>query len=181
MKVRKIVGFILLMAVCGMIFWITGASPANFILVRDFSKSADFTWMPFADICEILQNPNPNLIRINLLGNVLLFAPVGFLLPMIWRGFRRLTRTAAFGVCMSVFIEVNQLFNYRATTTDDVILNTLGAVLGYLCAAAVLRLLPRLSPDDYAERRCVLPAALAALLPYAVLTAQEAWFYLTQW
>ena len=41
---------------------------------------------------------------------------------------------------MSLFIEINQLFTYRATSVDDLILNTLGAAVGWLCFLLVARL-----------------------------------------
>lgn len=179
MKVRKLAGFALMLMVSWVILSITGASPANFLIVRDLSVTADVTLMPLADILDLVSGGSGAGMLRNIGGNIALFMPLGFLLPMAWTGFRRLPRTAAFGACVSLFIELNQLFNYRATVTDDLLLNTLGAVLGYLCAAAVLRLFPKLSPDDYTERRCVLPAALAVLFPYLVQTIQEGVFFLT--
>lgn len=181
MKGRKGIGFVLLFAVSWAIMDITGASPANFIISKGFSATADTSLMPFADILSVCSTGNLLSILVNIGGNVALFLPLGFLLPMVWTGFRRLPRAAAFGACVSLLIEVSQLFNYRATVTDDLLLNTCGAVLGYLCAVAVLRLFPKLSPDDFGEQHCILPAALAVLIPYAVQTAQEVWFYLTQW
>ncbi|MEU1509812.1 VanZ family protein [Kitasatospora sp. NPDC005748] len=67
-------------------------------------------------------------------GNVLLGVPFGLLLPVLWpraRGlFRVLIRTAA----VMVLVELVQgaLITGRAFDIDDVILNTLGALLGYL-------------------------------------------------
>ncbi len=179
MKIRKLTGFVLMMAVSWVILEITGASPANFLVVRDFAVTADVTLMPFADILDLVNGGSLSGMLLNIGGNIALFMPLGFMLPMVWTGFRRLPRTAAFGACVSLLIEVSQLFNHRATVTDDLLLNTCGAVLGYLCAAAVLRFLPKLSPDDYTERRCVLPAALAVLFPYLVQTVQEGIFFLT--
>ncbi|MGW4650833.1 VanZ family protein [Kitasatospora sp. NPDC004289] len=67
-------------------------------------------------------------------GNVLLGAPFGLLLPVLWpkaRGlFRVLLRTAA----LMLLVELVQgaLITGRAFDVDDIILNTAGAVLGYL-------------------------------------------------
>ena len=54
MKIRKLVGFVLMMAVSWVILEITGASPANFLVVRDFAVTADVTLMPFADILDLV-------------------------------------------------------------------------------------------------------------------------------
>ena len=63
--------------------------------------------------------------------NVLLFMPLGFFLPVLWQRFRKLRWTVLFGFCTSLLIETLQLFTFRATDVDDLILNTMGVVLGY--------------------------------------------------
>ena len=65
--------------------------------------------------------------------NAFMFMPLGFLLPLIWKSFRQAKKTVVFGFLMSLTIEVCQLFCFRATDVDDLIMNTLGAFLGYLC------------------------------------------------
>ena len=65
--------------------------------------------------------------------NAFMFMPLGFLLPLIWKSFRQAKKTVAFGFLMSLTIEICQLFCFRATDVDDLIMNTLGAFLGYLC------------------------------------------------
>ena len=72
--------------------------------------------------------------------NVIMFLPLGFLLPLLWPGYRRLGKTALTGLGMSVLIEVLQLFSLRTTDIDDLTMNTLGTVLGY----AFWKLLDRL-------------------------------------
>jgi len=47
------------------------------------------------------------------------------------------------GFCFSLAIELSQLFNNRGTNIDDLIANTLGAVLGYVLFMAVVRLRKR--------------------------------------
>ena len=66
--------------------------------------------------------------------NVLMFVPLGFLLPMIWGRFRSFGDTLAAGMLTSLSIELLQLFSFRATDVDDLIFNTLGACLGFLAA-----------------------------------------------
>ena len=73
----------------------------------------------------------------NTLGNVALFMPLGILLPFVDKRFRSLRRVLLLALCMSLVIETLQFVlrfvgNPRAVDIDDVLLNTLGAVLGYL-------------------------------------------------
>lgn len=63
--------------------------------------------------------------------NVIMFMPLGFLLPLIWKNFRNIINVLLTGLGFSLAIEFCQLFNLRATDIDDLMMNTLGAVLGY--------------------------------------------------
>ncbi|GAE24427.1 hypothetical protein JCM9140_354 [Halalkalibacter wakoensis JCM 9140] len=92
----------------------------------------NYNLIPFRSIYRIAvfspQIADP--IRI-LLGNVVLFLPLGFLLPAIWRKARRFGVVLGIGFFVSLFIEVSQfLFTHRVANVDDVILNTLGAIIG---------------------------------------------------
>lgn len=64
--------------------------------------------------------------------NVIMFLPLGFLMPCIWKKCRNITNIAVTGFFLSLLIEISQIFNWRATDIDDLIANTLGACLGYL-------------------------------------------------
>lgn len=66
--------------------------------------------------------------------NVILFIPLGFLLPLIWKVFRSAKNAILFGFGLSAVIEISQIFTYRATDIDDLITNTAGTLLGYLIA-----------------------------------------------
>jgi glycopeptide antibiotics resistance protein len=71
-------------------------------------------------------------------GNVVLFMPLGFLLPVLNARFRRFALTAAVGLSASVGIELVQLamllmfIARRSVDVDDVILNVTGACLGWV-------------------------------------------------
>lgn len=75
--------------------------------------------------------------------NVILFVPFGFFLPLLWKRFRFFPYIVILGFLFSVAIETAQLFNYRTTDVDDVIMNTLGAVVGYLVFLVGKWLLPK--------------------------------------
>jgi glycopeptide antibiotics resistance protein len=67
-------------------------------------------------------------------GNVLLGVPFGILLPMLFPRARGLLRVVVLTALVMVLIEAAQgaLVEGRAFDIDDVILNTAGALLGYL-------------------------------------------------
>ena len=66
--------------------------------------------------------------------NAAMFAPFGFLLPVLWRKCRKWKVTVLAGFLLSLTIEVLQMFCFRATDVDDLIMNTLGAGFGYFAA-----------------------------------------------
>ncbi|MFB7043106.1 VanZ family protein [Streptomyces sp. NPDC056294] len=67
-------------------------------------------------------------------GNVLLGVPFGVLLPLLSRRTRGLVRVALLTIVTMLFVELVQgaLITGRAFDIDDVMLNTTGALLGYL-------------------------------------------------
>ncbi|MDR1472990.1 MAG: VanZ family protein [Lactobacillales bacterium] len=66
--------------------------------------------------------------------NIIFFVPLGFLLPLFWQSYRDLKKTAIFGFCFSLFLEISQLFNlYRWSEVNDIIMNTLGGLIGWYC------------------------------------------------
>jgi hypothetical protein len=66
------------------------------------------------------------------IGNVVLFVPLGLLLPLGWAATRELKNVVLAGAGVSTIIELSQLLGLGSVATiDDVIFNTLGAVIGF--------------------------------------------------
>lgn len=63
--------------------------------------------------------------------NVVLFLPLGFLLPLAWSAFNKVRYALVSGLLISLLVELSQLLNFRSTDIDDLILNTAGAVIGF--------------------------------------------------
>lgn len=80
---------------------------------------------------------------INLAGNVIAFLPFGFFLPILSRRVRKGGRCIFSGFLLSLMIETIQLVTkVGCFDVDDLILNTLGAAVGYLlfvCANGIRR------------------------------------------
>jgi glycopeptide antibiotics resistance protein len=84
-------------------------------------------------------------------GNVLVFVPFGFMVPIVTSRADGWRRAALAGLALSLTIEATQLagsllvgYAYRVTEVDDVLLNVLGALGGF----SLYRLVrPRLGPS----------------------------------
>ena len=64
--------------------------------------------------------------------NIVLLVPLGVFLPLIWQRQDRFLKILLAGFGFSLLIELSQLVNIRNSDIDDLLLNTLGAVIGYL-------------------------------------------------
>jgi glycopeptide antibiotics resistance protein len=70
---------------------------------------------------------------VNIMGNVLAFAPFGFLLPMLNKRYRGFFITAFLSFIFTLAVELVQLyFKVGIFDVDDIFLNTVGGVLGYI-------------------------------------------------
>jgi glycopeptide antibiotics resistance protein len=71
---------------------------------------------------------------VNIFGNVAAFAPFGFMLPLLDRKYRRLIYTSFLCLTFSLCVETIQLFlKVGVFDVDDIMMNTFGGILGYLC------------------------------------------------
>ena len=76
----------------------------------------------------------------NLAGNILGFMPAGFFIPMLWEEKKGFLFTVSVTFQMSLTVEVLQLlFRVGSFDVDDLILNTLGGILGYFLLKKIER------------------------------------------
>lgn len=91
----------------------------------------------------VLEHSNsPGIIHhavVNLAGNVVMFIPLGILLPMLWRSMGRVWAFLPVAVGVILAVEGMQLLTRLGSCdVDDLILNTVGAAIGY-CAWRTFR------------------------------------------
>ena len=71
-------------------------------------------------------------LLVNVIGNVAMFIPSGIVLPIIYKRLDTFVKVLLAGGGISLCIEIIQLpFSVRATDIDDLILNTVGVIMGY--------------------------------------------------
>lgn len=168
--VKIAAGVILLAVYWYIVIRLTGGTPTNFVIIRDFGRTVNLSLVPFRDIAEILASNDVVGSIIQIAGNLVLFAPLGFLVPLFWQGWRGAGRAVGLGLGMSLFIEVNQLFTYRATSVDDLMLNTLGTAIGFICFVFARRLLHL---NARAGRRAEKLPVLILFVVWALCIVQE--------
>lgn len=88
--------------------------------------------IPFKSLLDMINN-NISVTRIleNILGNIAIFIPFGLLLPIVQKD--KSKKIILYGLITSALIEIIQyVFALGSSDIDDLTLNTLGTIIGYL-------------------------------------------------
>lgn len=91
--------------------------------------------IPFHSITEYISGSTANLKRFafsNVVGNIVIFIPLGIYLPLLKKD-KRVITNLLFIFIVSLFVEIIQgLLGIGASDIDDIILNSLGGLVGIL-------------------------------------------------
>jgi len=96
----------------------------SLVLLRQLPQSIT----PFREILRV--NHGGPWLWFVLWGNIGMFAPIGFGLPLLWRN-KQWYHALLLGGIISFLIELIQIFVGRVSDIDDVILNSIGAFFGF--------------------------------------------------
>lgn len=102
----------------------------------ELSDSYHYNLIPFREITRFYVYRDVVGARafvLNLFGNVIAFMPFGLFIPILFTRWRKLNSILRMTFFLSLGIEIIQLLTRTGSfDIDDLILNTLGGVLGYL-------------------------------------------------
>ncbi len=106
-----------------------------------------YSLIPFQEINRFIQYRHyvsAGAFILNIIGNLVVFAPIGFLVP-IWRGSgMRWYHIVAVSFLCSLLIETSQLvFRVGVFDVDDLIMNTTGGIIGYMAYLMLRRIIRR--------------------------------------
>ena len=95
-------------------------------------------WIPFVNIMKYETKSD---MLLNTIGNVVLFIPTGIILPILYKRLNSFWKVTLTGFLISLSIEILQLpLVSRLSDVDDLILNTLGVMIGFGVYALVKRM-----------------------------------------
>lgn len=126
-------------------------TPEGNIANFQFKFSPDeqyYNFIPFYALWRMFRMSGQKLeyfLVVNILGNILIFVPVGILHRLTKRC--EMWRTVLFGALLSLTIEVCQFVLPRTTDIDDLILNTAGTFLGVVLCLWAERKISGVSRD----------------------------------
>lgn len=102
--------------------------------VPDFSY---ITWHPTINLIPFNDFSMSNIMGMIL--NIVMLVPFGFFLPVYFSRYQKWYYTLTAGFIISFLIEVIQLFTFRASDIDDLLMNTLGTAIGFAIARIFLQ------------------------------------------
>lgn len=128
------------------VLYLTGVASQTivpeFVIINDQLQAVDLGFNPdrinlepFNKIIEtqiLVENGNISYLFIEVFGNICMFIPIGFFLPLLWKRFKNPFLTVIVCLLISFGIETIQLILPRGTDVDDIILNTSGGLIGYI-------------------------------------------------
>jgi glycopeptide antibiotics resistance protein len=86
-------------------------------------------WMPLVNLFDYDSKRD---LLLNVIGNAAMFVPSGIVLPIVYKGLNTHRKVISAGIGISLCIEILQLpFYDRVSDIDDLILNTIGVIVGY--------------------------------------------------
>lgn len=112
--------------------------------------------VPFATLAEYARRLAADTINVetvvyNVLGSIALFVPLGVIMPFFFEKLAKLWRCAAASLGVSFVIELLQLVLRRGSfDIDDMILNVVGAAVGYAIFFALKKLFSKESASTVA-------------------------------
>ena len=138
MKRRRIF-FVLFALYCALMLWLLFHRPERTSSLPYWQQiQGSLNLVPFRTLrlfSRLLDDHRPALVQaaiINLVGNIVMFVPLGLLPPLLWINLRKLWRTLLTAALIITAVEIVQLFTLTGSCdVDDLILNLIGAGLGY--------------------------------------------------
>ncbi|QGQ98054.1 VanZ family protein [Paenibacillus psychroresistens] len=137
MKLVNIWKIIFVVYICLLLFFVVvkfNESIDRIISIKE-SRSAgywNYNLIPFQSMTRYLQNMTDSYAYTNILGNIIPFSPLGFLIPIIFRKCRKFVKSILICFISIIGIETFQFFTMLGYfDIDDILLNTIGCLIGY--------------------------------------------------
>jgi glycopeptide antibiotics resistance protein len=106
----------------------------------------DYNLIPLKSISRSIQSLDSfhwSMLTNNLFGNILAFVPFGLFIPIYISYAKKATRMVLFSLTFSIIIELTQIIvRAGAFDIDDLILNSLGGLLGYFIYVLLCKYFP---------------------------------------
>jgi len=129
----------------------------------------NISWTPFVGM---ITGPIDTIL------NVILFVPLGFFLPLLYKKYRNMRTVVLTGFLFSLAVEIFQMFDWGSSDINDLMTNTVGACVGFLAYCLLSRILPlnlkkQLQSSEVNAEAEVL---LFAICTFTIMVTAQTWF-----
>lgn len=88
-------------------------------------------YIPIVETIKMFQNSRSTALY-QVMGNLIMFVPLGMFVAVLYKKSNSILKVAGISLICTTVIEISQFFGGRGIDVDDIIINTLGGILGYL-------------------------------------------------
>ena len=129
----------------------------------------NISWTPFIGM---ITGPIDTIL------NIILFVPLGFFLPLLYKKYHHLKTVALTGFLFSLAVEIVQMFGWGSSDINDLMTNTAGACIGFLVYCLLSRILPANLKKQLQSSRvnAVAEVLLFAICTFAIMVTAQTWF-----
>ncbi len=136
----------------------------------ELNTTSGFNLVPFTEILRYKVGTHG--FRMNVIGNILIFVPFGYFVSSYVKA-TKISHILVISAITSATVEFVQRFIGRSFDIDDILLNVVGAIIGFLLYigfSAIKKHLPRFFRSDmFYNILCVLVAILAVLYYFELM------------
>ena len=129
----------------------------------------NISWTPFVGM---ITGPIDTIL------NVILFVPLGFFLPLLYRKYRNIKTVAMTGFLFSLTVEFVQMFGWGSSDVNDLMTNTVGACVGCMVYCLLSRILSANLKKQLQSTRvnAVAEVLFFSICTFVIMVTAQVWF-----
>ncbi|MBQ3179161.1 MAG: VanZ family protein [Clostridia bacterium] len=129
----------------------------------------NISWTPFIGM---ITGPIDTIL------NVILFVPLGFFLPLLYKKYHNIKAIALTGLLLSLAVEFVQMFDWGSSDINDLMTNTAGACVGFLIYFLLSKILPANLKKQFQSRKvnAMVEVFFFAICTFVIMVTAQTWF-----
>ncbi|MGL5068649.1 MAG: VanZ family protein [Sarcina sp.] len=138
------------------------------------SGFGNVNYIPFVETLKMFNGEGTSMALHQVVGNLIMLAPLAMFLATLYKKCNNILKIAGITFMCSLIIEVNQFFTGRIADVDDLIINTLGGVLGYLVYKLLVNIVKKIKLfrvilDNSANDKSAVKGILVVIIPTFII------------
>ena len=129
----------------------------------------NISWTPFI---SMITGPIDTIL------NVILFVPLGFFLPLLYKKYHNIKAIALTGLLLSLAVEFVQMFGWGSSDINDLMTNTAGACVGFWIYFLLSKILPANLKKQFQSRKvnAMVEVFFFAICTFVIMVTAQTWF-----